>query len=61
MGRDYNNIGLVLNDMDNNKEALDDLNNGLDILLDLEKTTGHHNPLIETIKQRIEDLRGKDT
>ena len=56
MAIDYANIGFVLKELNKRKEALESVENGLNILLELEKETGYHHPLIETLKEIKESL-----
>jgi tetratricopeptide (TPR) repeat protein len=52
--KDYGNIGPVLKELNKSTEAVESVDKGLTILLDIEKQTGYHHPLIETLKQIIE-------
>ena len=61
MARDYTNIEAVLSNMGNYQEALVYHNKALNIFLDLEKTTDSPHPLIEILRQRIEELHGRGT
>jgi hypothetical protein len=53
IARDYYNMGLALEALSENVEAIDSVNRGLNILLELEKETGYHHPWIETLERFI--------
>ena len=61
MAVDYSNIGIVLKDLNKRKETLESVENGLSILLELEKETGYHHPLIETLKETKKSLKDGST
>jgi tetratricopeptide (TPR) repeat protein len=57
MAIDYATIGLALNGMNKRKEAAESVETGLNILLELEKETDYHHPLIERLKEIKESLK----
>jgi tetratricopeptide (TPR) repeat protein len=61
MGTNYANIGAVLKELNKHKEAAKSVERGLNILLGLEKETGYHYPLIDTLKQVKESLKNGST
>ena len=59
MARDYWGIGIVLKGLNQRKEAAESVKKGLKVLLELEKETGYHHPLIETFKEIKKSLKDR--
>ena len=57
----YANVGLVMKELNKQIEAVESVKKGLNILLELEKETGYHLPLIENLKQLVESLKDEST
>ena len=51
MAKDYWGIGQALKKLNKRKKAVESVQSGLNILLELEGEMGYHHPLIETLKQ----------
>jgi hypothetical protein len=53
MATDYGIMGLVFGYLNMRREAMENINKGLNILLRQEEKTGYRHPMIETLKRMI--------
>jgi tetratricopeptide (TPR) repeat protein len=59
MARDHYNMSYVYMNTKNENEALKSLSKAADILLEFEKTTNYHHPLIDHVNLQISNFKGK--
>jgi hypothetical protein len=63
MAKDYGNIGnigVVFANINKNKAAIKSFSKGLEIFKELEKNTGYHHPLDDTMQVYISDLQKQE-